>query len=1187
MNYKFKKLGWMLVIATMACAALHTQALPLSHFTNHSKLASGRWVKVAVTRSGVYQITVEQLRQMGFTNPNNIQIYGYGGTVMSEVLNTDLPDDLQQVPVLRRPDKVCFYASGTLQMTLKVNTTPYYERLLNTYSQKAYYFVTEATGSHSTPATRPYLSPAQPQTVGTSINYLHHEQEKVSVAFSGSELLGEDLMNPNNRLDFTLVNPSDKQLGLTSRIAAKVVRKLENSKASVSGTFTCQLTTGGQTVQIPFRAAGNTIAGCLSEYTYYQTNYQPAQNTTWVELPDTCHAGSLHYGMQLLPDDNQALLQLNKIDYFTIVYNQYNRISGNDGAQCTMGFTTTNDRQIVQVDGTELTVWDITQPITPMQMKTQSTATHTLFTPGTVNTPSQYVAFNPSATLHEIDGFQVINNQNLHGLAVPNMLIITHHEFMAQAERVAQLHRQHDGMEVLVLDQEQVFNEFSSGTPNAMAIRLLCKMFYDRDKSKFKYLLIFGNLSFDNRGLVTGKQNRVISYVSSSSHNEDASYINDDFYGYLLDDSGQKLSTDRLCLGIGHMPVATATEAALAVDKLEEYVYSTDYGAWRNNYSLWSENSTLKEEGKMYNWGTRTYTDQQGRDSVVREVVDSVYQLHESQAAGIGYIIDNDSKTQMMRDMAFVRMFPQDPTESFKDAKKRRSLEAKRHIKEMFSQGQYFATYVGHAGANSMSATGMWTSTDVLDTPYPRLPIMTTACCDVARFDSDHRGIAELMFHKRDGGAIALFTTTRQVLATMNDDLNRTFTTTMFSYNSTGKMPRLGDCYMAAKNYYNNANTNKFHWVLLGDPALGINYPKPLFKIKAINGIALTSGRTIGAAPLQRVTIDAEVMQENHPSQVNTAFNGQATVTIYDTERTSMPFIKGTGEHSRDTMSLAYPREKLVQVTGNVVAGKFHGSVVLPRYERSGSGNMLVSVYAHETGTENMVNGLYDKLRKNSYTEATAVSDNIAPIIEAMYLNNENEFAANATVGTHATLYIRATDNTSFNMQQMGLGNNIRLTLDGGKTSYNLAKDMAVISDGGSRLSIAMPITALTPGRHTMEFAVADVCGNMATQTITFVVSSQDDIELQASAIAGSTAVDISLADATTPQLVHIRVTDINGNLVWSKTTDQLPCRWNLTNMQGRRVANGLYRIYASYDSQQGQGGSNLLHYVVLPTTGN
>ena len=172
-------------------------------------------------------------------------------------------------------------------------------------------------------------------------------------------------------------------------------------------------------------------------------------------------------------------------------------------------------------------------------------------------------------------------------------------------------------------------------------------------------------------------------------------------------------------------------------------------------------------------------------------------------------------------------------------------------------------------------------------------------------------------------------------------------------------------------------------------------------------------------------------------------------------------------------------------------------------------------------------------------------------------------------------------------MQQMGLGNNIRLTLDGGKTSYNLAKDMAVISDGGSRLSIAMPITALTPGRHTMEFAVADVCGNMATQTITFVVSSQDDIELQASAIAGSTGVDISLADATTPQLVHIRVTDINGNLVWSKTTDQLPCRWNLTNMQGRRVANGLYRIYASYDSQQGQGGSNLLHYVVLPTTGN
>ena len=48
----------------------------------------------------------------------------------------------------------------------------------------------------------------------------------------------------------------------------------------------------------------------------------------------------------------------------------------------------------------------------------------------------------------------------------------------------------------------------------------------------------------------------------------------------------------------------------------------------------------------------------------------------------------------------------------------------------------------------------MWTTGDVARTAYPHYPIFSTACCDVAHYDNDSRGIAELMYHKRDGGAI-------------------------------------------------------------------------------------------------------------------------------------------------------------------------------------------------------------------------------------------------------------------------------------------------------------------------------------------------------------------------------------------------------------------------------------------------
>ena len=1170
---------WAILMA-LAAMPLCGHALPSSHFAHASKLSQGHWVKIAVTESGVYQITLDQLREMGFSTPSNIQVYGYGGQMMSEVLSDNLPDDLNQVPVLRLNDKICFYAIGNVSLSLGDASQPRYSRTRNTYSQKIYYFLTEGSNGNISPTSVPYQAPATPRTIDTSLRALLHEQEKTSVSFTGSELLGEDLNYANNDLSFTLVNPSDKTIGVTSRVAAKIVRKKAGSNITVSGAFNCNLHIDGMTIPVPYSTTAQAITGSTAEHTFYQLSNAPEQNMVWVNLPDTCHTAALSYGLTLKPNEEEAVSHLFRLDYFMITYNQFNRMAGNSDSQLTMGLAQTDANNVVRIEGNNLVVWDITDPTSPQQMQTRTVSNHVQFTPGQQGSPKQYVAFNPSGNLHQIDDYKVVENQNLHGMAVPDMVILTHHEFIAQAERVAQLHRQQDQMDVVVLDQDKVFNEFSSGTPNAMAIRLLCKMLYDRNPSKFKYLLLFGNLSFDNRGIVTGKQNRIISYVSSASYKEDVSYFNDDFYGYLDDESGQRLASDRLRIGIGHMPVANATEATQAVDKLEEYVYSTDYGPWRNNYCLWAENSAFKEEGKIE---MDIVTINAQGDTIKTHYKD--FQMHESQAAGIGYIIDNESNAQMVRDMAFVRMFPQSLSDSFIEIEKRPSTEAKRHILETFNEGQYFATYVGHAGATNISATKLWTSTDVQNYSYARLPIMTTACCDVARFDSDSRGICELMFHKRDGGAIALFTTTRQVLATMNDDMNRAFTQKMFSYNKTGVMPRLGDAYLAAKNYYSSANTNKFNWVLLGDPALKVNYPKPLFKITSINSIKLSSGKTISTSPLQQLTIEAQVMKEGQPDQVNTAFNGDATISIYDSERVFMKYIKGTGTHSRDTMSLAYPRERLVQVTGRVVNGMFRGSVVMPRFNRASYEPLLVSVYAHADGTDQMVNGMFNNLRKSNYNAQSAVTDNTSPVIQAMYLNNETEFEANATIGSQATLYIRATDNTSFNTQQLGMGRNMKLTLDGGKTSYNLAKDLAVVSNGGKQLDIALPLSGLSAGQHTLTFHVSDVCGNATSHIITFVVSSQANLSLEASDIASSSKVDIDLAAFALSEVptVNLKVTDIHGNLVWSKQTNNFPCTWNLTDKQGHRVSNGLYRIYASYSNNQGYGGSNLINFVVLP----
>ena len=47
--------------------------------TEKSVLSSGRFVKIRVSDSGVYRITSAELRGMGFSNPDKVRLYGYGG----------------------------------------------------------------------------------------------------------------------------------------------------------------------------------------------------------------------------------------------------------------------------------------------------------------------------------------------------------------------------------------------------------------------------------------------------------------------------------------------------------------------------------------------------------------------------------------------------------------------------------------------------------------------------------------------------------------------------------------------------------------------------------------------------------------------------------------------------------------------------------------------------------------------------------------------------------------------------------------------------------------------------------------------------------------------------------------------------------------------------------------------------
>lgn len=1120
-----------IVAVMVCCTTLVVSAFPTSKYTTHSRLSTGKWVKIAVPSNGVYELTTDELAQMGFSNINNVRIYGNGGHNMYEGLDGKAIDDLQQIPTLVTAGKLCFYGKGPVKFNMSSSR---FTRTINPYSTHGYYFITEGGEDLTVSTISATNQPAGTEVIDKSYDFYYHESELFSFSSSGKDLLGEDITSGAS-IDFFLPQNAGTEINATIAAASKLISgsvTLTPTLQSTAGTFTPSSLTYGA---INY-ANGTYYGNCTAIGTYATT--QPVEN------------GKLNVSFKI----NSGNVAQSKLDYFILTYHRNNIIAPGCNSQMAMAYNSLNSaNRIVLPQASESTlVWNISDNGTPTNYELTPTENGLGFSVETLPSFSQWVAFDPQGTLKKISSYEHIENQNIHGMTTPQMVIITNKTFMEQAQRIADLHKMVDDMDVAVIDQEKIFNEFSSGTPNAMAYRLMCKMFYDRDKSRFKYLLLFGEASYDNRGLSSIKPNRILTYESDNSTSLSNSYVTDDFFGCLEDNTSPTITTCKLSIAVGRFPSANLSEAKKDVDKLVNYVLTPDYGAWRNNALMSAE------------YKSESYAD-----------------MHHAQAEYIANLIETNLNTGFAVSKAYISMFPRAVNETaITKEEDRTSFEANRYFTDALKRGQFFATYIGHAGYRTFTNSGLWTTGHVLSTTYPHLPIFTTACCDVARFDSDQRGIAEHMFHMPGGGAIALLTATREVFSDSNHSLNKSWVNQMFNWRGFGHIPTLGEVYKAAKLGLSSSALNHFKFVLFGDPAMHLAYPLPLFNITEINGTSINADTEVSIQPLEQVNIKAQVMKADG-SGIDTDFNGEATIIVYDKKR----FFKEATDVQikNDATSIYYPEEVLTQVQGQVVNGLFNGTAVLPRYTRAVNETGSIRIFAHKKGTDQMVNGVFTNLKIAQYNASTAITDNVAPVIESMFLNEESSFNDGAIVPANSTLYITASDNVAINNQAMSLGNNMRLTLDGGKSSYYLVNDYAVVSNEGHEMNLAFPLTNITPGQHTLSYTIHDMAGNATSRSISFIVGNVNQIELAVEELPAVNSATINVASstmATTPQL-NITVTDILGNLVWKGNTTSLPITWNLNDMTGKRVKGGVYKMWGNYETSNGFGGTNVTQIVV------
>ena len=1054
------------IITACVFMAVVASAYPVGNYATTSQLASGHWVKIAIPADGIYQLTAAELSQMGFSNIKSVQIYGYGGHMISEELTGNEPNDLRQIPTMIYNDKLCFYAKGPLEMTFNVTDNGnYFTRRVNAYSTHGYYFVTEGQDPYRIEQFD-WNTSSEPKELMSSYNWFLHERELVTMSRMGKDLLGESLMDQSCYFDYNLPHLASTDIMLQTSVATSSTST--DNGSSYYSVISASLITDGQVVPVDYSATH------ISYISAALTKYIQVSPVVGVILPSLQTNGQVKVDkVSTRPVGSTSVSIKNCIlDYVLFSYLQNNVLSDMDGNQQMMYYPMINTGDIINVKSASATtqVWNLNGPY-PISLG-QSSDVMKFSSPLTISM-AQFIAFEPAEELLSITGYgdismlsfhatkvfntieggaliysnpeyvskfnemknfgitgyEEVPNQNIHAQPTPDFIIVANKDFMEAAHALANLHKTCDGMDVLVVSQDEVFNEFSSGTPDAMAVRLMCKMFYDRDPNKFKYLLMMGQGTFDNRQLATHKPGTVITFETDASHSESYSFASDDFYGILDDGSGRRLAAEYIRLGVGRLTPSTADEAMEDVRKIAKYINDPDYGPWRNNALI------IADQG------------------------DNNTHIYQGQA--LCNLIKIDKNVLLEQSKAFVPFFPKAVDEDLVAEENRSSPISNQYVASALCQGQYFASYIGHASPTGFTGhSKTWRLSDVNSVSYPHLPIMTTACCDVARFDDQTRGIAEYMIHKADGGAIALLTSSREVDALKNDQLNRAFTNAFFTLNEDGTMPTLGYVNMMAKQSFGTVeNRNKMMYVFLGDPAMKVNYPLNRVKVTKINGTDIESnGTTAQVSPMQYLSIEAQVMNAEG-SEIDNTFNGEAYVTLYDSERFD---TTTTAPHYSIPVDICYPRTQLGQIDAKVVNGVLTAQILVPR-DLEGNGNLHLSLYAHKADNDLMVNGVFDNLVIGAYDASAAVSDTQAPVITSMFFDNAAEFAETATTTSNGVLHINVTDETALSVTSSITGE-MKLVLDGGSQSYYLVKNFATISDGGKNMDITMPFTDLTAG---------------------------------------------------------------------------------------------------------------------------
>lgn len=1021
--------------AEAAVSGVHTYA-------DHSVLASGQWVKVALdgTSDGVYQIPYSQLRQMGFSRPEMVGVYGFGGHLLDEAFAHNHQDDLPEIAVFhdREKQRILFYGQGTIKWSYD-NKRQTFTHRQNPYSTQAVYFLHQKEDAPRQMEAVPSANATSALTLTHFDEHLLHESEITNIGKTGREFYGESfLFTQTQDFSFAALDTGIIQLDI-------------NFIACSSSTSSFSVRLDGQDVGSASIYAKGSDYAFASESTFSKAIHSSRNNGSTIRITYNKGTGS------------PSAAHLN-----------YIRMQGKSriglptaGTAYQLFRSKEAESQIVTYDiekySIQQQVWDVTSPADiRLQQLAESGSSFTAQGKGI----REYALVNlTSNNFKGVKNLGNINNQDLHSLAPTDMVIVTAKAFRTQAERLADFRRSNDHLSVTVVTPEEIYNEFSSGRPDATAIRLFLKMFYDRG-DQLKYLLLFGDGNYNNRRYANSAY-YLPTYESESSLVETASCVCDDYFGFLDDNEGGRtdsngryiLTYDVLDIGIGRLPVHTTAEAEAVVQKIIGYSQNRNYGTWKNRLCFLSDDDKISANASDSPNAHMKHNDQ----------------LIES--------LTRAGHNEFVYKKIYLPSYAQTTSASSTDYP-----DAKKEFLETLQQGALLVNYAGHGSTSAITNENLMTTAIASSLNMKYLPVWITATCDISRFDDDDTSCGEALLLNPNGGAEALFTTTRVVYAQQNLKLNQAIINHIFSRKADGTRYRLGDVMKAAKVSL-GSDYNKLNFCLLGDPSTTLAYPEQEMEITAINGISTIGSDTIFSLPaLSRVTMRGRLLQ-NGTQLTDTTFNGLIYPTVYDAADT---LIADKGLYQEPVFSFTNRSKKVFSGRDLIHKGEFEFSFIMPQDIAFSLDNGLVNLYAcSDDGKE--AQGYFDRINITG-SKSPLDADTIGPDIHALFLN-QRDFRSGDVVNATPYFYAEVSDSSGFNATGNSIGHDVSLIIQ--CTSNPLLATRQLILNNyfttftgdSHRGKVACSIPALEEGDYVATFRIWDVYNNATTARFAFTVN--------------------------------------------------------------------------------------------------